>query len=322
MKSKVERVFNRVGRQRGAARPARQGVRDRLRLKELAEKIWRGANEKEAFGRAAELAFFFLLAFFPLLIFLISVLGFMPSAQDRLVDYLTKAAPPQAEDLLVEWMESVADKTSGGLLSLSLLFSLWAASSGMAALMRMLNVAYEVEEGRPWWKARLTAIGLVLALAVFVFGGAMLIIFGDALAAALAGWFELGEVFTAVWPYVDYLIGLALLALGMAMVYRFAPNARQDWRWIMPGAVFAVAAMAIASYLFSIYLGYAPSYNATYGSLGAVIVLMLWLYILGLAIFLGGEVNLELGKAAGRSVRERKRKADKAPVQRWRGCEG
>jgi membrane protein len=236
------------------------------------------------------------------------VLGLMPSAQDKLIDYLTKATPPEAKELLRDWTRSVADKTTGGLLSLSLLVSLWAASSGMNALMRALNVAYEVEEGRPWWKSRLVAIVLVLALAVFVIGGALLIIFGDALAAALAVRFGLGEVFTAVWPYVDYLIGLALLVVGIGVIYSFAPNAEQNWRRHAPGAVFAVAAMAISSFLFSIYLGYAPSYSATYGSLGAVIVLMLWLYILGLAIFLGGEINSETGKAAGKTVRQKERR--------------
>jgi membrane protein len=293
---------------RAAARTARQSFLGGLTLKELAKRIMREASEDDAFDRAAGLAFYFMLAFFPLLIFLISVLGLMPSAQDKLIEYLTKATPPEAKELLRDWTRSVEDKTTGGLLSLSLLVSLWAASSGMNALMRALNVAYEVEEGRPWWKARLVAIGLVLALAVFVIGGALLIIFGDALAAALAGRFGFGEVFTAVWPYVDYLIGLALLVVGIGMIYRFAPNAQQNWRRHAPGAVFAVVAMAISSFLFSIYLDYAPSYSATYGSLGAVIVLMLWLYILGLAIFLGGEINSESGKAVGKTVRQKERK--------------
>jgi membrane protein len=265
----------------------------------------RGARSAGQSFRAAELAFYFLLAFFPLLIFLISILGFAPSAQDRLVDYLTKAAPPEATGLLRDWVRDVAGKSTGSLLSFSLLGSLWAASSGMAALMRTLNIAYQVEEGRPWWKSRLVAIGLALGLGIFVGGGALLIIFGDALAAALANWFGLGEVFAAVWPYVDYLIGLALLTVGMGLIYYFAPNAEQRRRWITPGAIFAVVAAVIASFLFSIYLRYAPSYSATYGSLGAVIVLMLWLYILGLAIFLGGEVNAEVEMAAGRPIRQK-----------------
>ena len=311
MPRRVERILGHDGNRRGpraAARTARQSFLGGLTLKELAKRIWREASEDDAFDRAAGLAFYFMLAFFPLLIFLISVLGLMPSAQEKLIDYLTKATPPEAKELLRDWTRSVEDKTTGGLLSLSLLVSLWAASSGMNALMRALNVAYEVEEGRPWWKSRLVAIGLVLALAVFVIGGALLIIFGDALAAALAGRFGLGEVFTAVWPYVDYLIGLALLMVGIGVIYRFAPNAQQNWRRHAPGAVFAVVAMAISSFLFSIYLDYAPSYSATYGSLGAVIVLMLWLYILGLAIFLGGEINSETGKAAGKTVRQKERK--------------
>jgi membrane protein len=307
MPERIERALGHVGHRysRRGARSAGQSLLGGLTFIELAKRVWREASEDEATSRAAELAFYFLLAFFPLLIFLISILGFAPSAQDRLVDYLTKAAPPETTGLLRDWVRDVASKTTGSLLSFSLLGSLWAASSGMEALMRTLNIAYEVEEGRPWWKSRLVAIGLVLALGIFVIGGALLIVYGDALAAALAGWFGLGEVFAAIWPYVDYLIGLALLMVGMGMIYYLAPNAEQRWRWITPGAVFAVVAAVIASFLFSIYLRYARSYSAIYGSLGAVIVLMLWFYILGLAIFLGGEVNAEVEKSAGRPIRQK-----------------
>lgn len=278
-----------------------------LTLVDLAKRTWSEANEDNAFGRAAELAFYFMLAFFPLLIFLISLLGFMPTAQARLIDYLAQAMPPEATELLREWVENVATKTNKGLLSFSLLGSLWAASSGMAGLISTLNIAYEVKESRPWWKARMVAIGLVLAVGVFVLGGAALIVSGDMIAEALARWFGLGEIFTMVWPYVDALIGLSLLVVGMGMIYYFAPNAEQRWRWITPGAVFAVAAVLIASVLFSTYLRFAPSYSATYGSLGAAIILMLWFYILGLAIFLGGEVNSEIERAAGRVPRQKNR---------------
>ena len=205
MPRRGERLFGHAGHRskpRAAARTAMQSFLGGLTFKEQAKRIWREAKDDDAFDRAAGLAFYFMLAFFPLMIFLISVMGLMPSAQDKLIDYLTKATPPEAKELLRDWTRSVAEKTTGGLLSLSLLVSLWAASSGMNALIRALNVAYEVEEGRPWWKARLVAIGLVLALAVFVIGGALLIIFGDALAAALAARFGLGEAFTAVWPHV------------------------------------------------------------------------------------------------------------------------
>jgi membrane protein len=307
MPERIDRAIGHVGQRysRRRTRSAGRSFLGGLTFTDLAKRVWSEASEDDATGRAAELAFYFMLAFFPLLIFMISVLGFAPGAQDRLVDYLTKAAPPEAKGLLRDWVSDVAIKTTGRLLSFSLLGALWAASSGMAALMRTLNIAYEVEESRPWWKSRLVAIGLVLALVIFVIGGALLIIFGDQLAAALASRFGLGGVFAATWPYVDYLIGLALLTVGMGMIYCFAPNAEQRWRWITPGAVFAVVAAVIASFLFSIYLSYARSYSAVYGSLGAVIVLMLWFYILGLAIFLGGEVNAEVEKAAGRPIRQK-----------------
>jgi membrane protein len=307
MPERIERAFGHVGQRysRRGARSAGRSFLGGLTFIELAKRVWSEAIVDDATGRAAELAFYLMLAFFPLLIFMISILGFSSSAQDRLVDYLTTAAPPEAAGLLRDWVRDVASKTTGSLLSFSLLGSLLAASSGMAALMRMLNIAYGVEEGRPWWKSRLVAIGLVLALGIFVIGGALLIIFGDALAAAIAGRFGLGGVFSATWPYVDYLIGLALLMFGMGMIYCFAPNAERRWRWFTPGAVFAVVAAVIASFLFSIYLRYARSYSAVYGSLGSVIVLMLWFYILGLAIFLGGEVNAEVEKSAGRPIRQK-----------------
>lgn len=311
MPGRIERAFGGAGHgsERRGARSAGYSFLGGLTVTELAKRTWGEASEDRATGLSAELAFYFMLALFPLLIFLLSVLGLMPGMQDRLIDYLMKVAPREATDLLRDWVSAVANKTTGSLLSFSLLGSLWAASKGIAALISALNVAYEIEEGRPWWKVRMVAIGLVLAMTVFVAGGALLIIFGDALAGALAGRLGLGEVFAAVWPYVDYLIGLALLVVGMGMIYYFAPNVEQHWRWITPGAIFAVVAMVIASALFSIYLNYAPSYSATYGSLGAVIILMLWLYILGLTIFIGGEINTEIGKAAGAPPRQKVRRS-------------
>lgn len=309
MPGRTERTMDHVPQHNDTHRSG-QSFLGGLTFKEMAKRTWSEANKDYAFGHAAELAYYFLLAFFPLLIFLISVLGFMPGAQDTLVNYLSNVLPGDSTRLLHNWVDNVASKTTGSLLSFSLLGSLWAASSGMAALMSTLNVAYGVEEGRSWIKARLVAIGLVLALTVFIAGGALLIIFGDMLAAALASWLGLGEVFKAIWPYVDYFIGLVLLLIGIGMIYYYAPNVEQEHRWMTPGAIFAVVALLIASFLFSVYLSYAPSYSATYGSLGAVIVFALWLYLLGLMIFLGGEVNSEVEKAAGRTIRQKEGSAN------------
>ncbi len=275
-----------------------------LTLKELAHGAWREAYEDNAFGRAAELAYFFLLALFPMLIFLLSVFSFLPGLQEALMDWLDKTMPREARRLVASWVENVVSSRSGGLLSLSLLGWLWAASYGVGAAIDALNTAYDVGDSRPYWKSRLMAIGLTIALSVFIVGGQVLIMFGDWLAILFAGWIGLGDTFTTLWRYVDYLIGLLLLTIGVGILYHFAPNAKRKWRIVTPGAVFAVTASLLASALFSLYLRVAPSYSATYGSLGAVIVLMLWLYLLGLALFLGGEINSEIERAAGRSTVE------------------
>lgn len=134
---------------------------------------------------------------------------------------------------------------SGGLLSLGLLGALWAASTGMAAVINALNTAYDVEDGRPFWKARLVAIGLTISLSVFIVGGQVLIMFGDWLAMWLASLVGLGDTL------VDYPIGLLLLTIGVSLIYHFAPNVKRKWRLITPGAIFAVVTSIIVSTLFS-----------------------------------------------------------------------
>ncbi|HWP42602.1 MAG TPA: YihY/virulence factor BrkB family protein [Blastocatellia bacterium] len=276
-----------------------------LTLKQLARRTLREANEDNVLGRAAELAYFFLLALFPLLIFLLSLISFFPSVQELIFLWLSRLMPPDAKGLIDAWIETVFSTRSGGLLSLGILSALLAASSGIVALMQALNTAYEVKEGRSFWKARLVALGLTIAVCLLVIGGALIITYGDQLARLVAGWLGIGIAFEAVWPYVNYLLGLFMLTVGLSVLYYFAPNARQRWKLVTPGAIFAVVAIVLVSYLFSLYLRFAPSYNVTYGSLGAVVVLMLWLYLMGLIVLLGGEINAEIDRALGKHRVER-----------------
>jgi membrane protein len=271
-----------------------------LTLKELGRRTWKEAGEDNVMGRAAELAYYFLLALFPLLIFLLSLVSFIPSAQQTIFVWLSRLMPRDAQKLIADWVETVFDTRSGGLLSFGVLFTLWAASTGMVALMEALNAAYEVKEGRPYWKARLVALGLTVAVCLLIIGGATLITFGGQSATWLADWLGVGRQFGTIWPFIRYLLGLGMLMVGLGAIYYFAPNARQRWKWITPGAVFAVVLLVVASYLFSFYLRFAPSYDATYGSIGAVIVLMLWLYLLGVIIFIGAEINSEIDRAQGK----------------------
>jgi len=136
------------------------------------------------------------------------------------------------------------------------------------------------------------------ALALLVTGGAMLIMFADKFSHWLAAMLGLGAFFTVVSSIIGYALGLACMFIGVELIYYFGPNLKQDWRWITPGAVFAAAGIILGSLAFSLYLRFAPSNSATYGSLGAVMTLMLWLYLLGLVLLIGGEINAEIEHAA------------------------
>lgn len=268
-----------------------------LGLKELAVRTWRETSEDNIFGRAAELAYYFLLALFPMLIFLTSLIGFLPGAQEAILNAVAKVAPTDAMRLVRETLQDIVSNRSGGLISFGILGTVWAASSGTAAVMEALNDAYEAQEGRGYIKLRLVAISMTIALALLIVGGTTLIMFGDRFALWIANALGLGPTFATVWHYVDYLLGLALIFVGLQVIYYFGPNLKQDWEWVTPGAIVAVIALIAGSFLFSLYLRFAPSYSATYGSLGAVIILMLYLYLVGLVVLLGAEINSEIRKA-------------------------
>ncbi|HEY6329983.1 MAG TPA: YihY/virulence factor BrkB family protein [Blastocatellia bacterium] len=267
----------------------------------LAARALQEINDDNIFGAAAELAFWFLLALFPMLIFVTSLVGFLPGAQDAIADALTRAMPGQVTDLVNATFRDIVRHRSGGLISFGVLGTLWAASSGVSALIETLNVAYEVKETRSYWKVRLIAVGITLALAVFIVAGAAIVVFGDRVTARAFAILGLGDDFTRAWSVLDYLLRLLLSFVGIELIYYFAPAHKRPWRWVSPGAGFAVIAFILGTLGFSIYIRYAPSYSATYGGLGAVIVLMLWLYLVSLVVLIGGEINEEVEKASERA---------------------
>lgn len=268
-----------------------------LTLKQLSLNVWRESNDDNIFGGAAELAYYFLLALFPMLIFLTSLVGFLPGLQANILSALAKVAPADAMRLINDTLNDIISHRSGGLISFGVLGTLWAASSGVESLMGTLNVAFESKERRSFFKVRLTAIALTVGFALLIVGGAALVMFGHKLSDWLSELLGYGLVFTIIGSLIGYVIGLTLIFLGIQLLYYFGPSAKQEWKWITPGAIFAVVAILLESYLFSLYLRIAPSNSATYGSLGAVITLMLWLYLIGLGLLLGGEINSEIEKS-------------------------
>lgn len=272
-------------------------------IRELLRRLRRNIGWHDCFGKAAELAFFFQLAIFPLLIVLLSIIRFLPNAQQTILFWLGRLMPAEAASVVETWTENFLGRQSGGILSFSLLFAIWSASTGARTLIVALNRAYDVEEGRPLWRAQLLAIALVIALAVLVFGGVLIITFGDEILGALAWVAGLSAPQPGgglLWRFFHYGTGLLMLFCGVGVIYRFAPNVEHDWRSVIPGSVFAIVAIIAASFLLSLYLRYAPGHHAVYGSLGAVVVLMLWLYLVSLMLYLGGEINSEIRKLLGK----------------------
>jgi membrane protein len=290
-----------------------------LKWTELAKRVWSEAQEDDVFGRAAELSYYFLLALIPLLLFLTSLIGVVIGSgtgmRHRLFNYLAQVMPPSAFQLIDSTMYEISQSSGGGKLSFGILAALWAASNGMGAITQSLNVAYDLKETRPWWKQRLVAIGLTLALAILIISALTLVLYGDHIADAIAGVFGFSSFFKLAWKILQWPIALAFMLFGFALIYYFAPDLReQKWTWLTPGAAIGVALWLLVSFGFRIYLNYFDSYSKTYGSLGAVIILMLWLYLTGAAILFGGEVNSEIENAAAKAGDpEAKEKGEKSP---------
>jgi len=228
-----------------------------LSWRELGKRVWSEIQTDEVFGRAAELSYYFLLALFPFLIFLTSVIGIVlgsgTGTRHALFGYLARVMPPSAFELIDSTMLEVSAASSGGKLSFGLLAALWAASNGLSAITTSLNTAYDVKESRPWWKQRLTAIALTAVLSVLIIGALILIVAGGRIAEWLAQVYLLGPVFPVTWKIIQWPAVLACMVLAFALIYYFAPDIReQKWTWLTPGAAIGVVLWLLVSLAFRV----------------------------------------------------------------------
>ena len=282
-----------------------------LTWRRLAVRVFRQSMRDELIGRAAELAYFFLFATFPLLLFLTTLLGFMARGsfelRSELFQWIATVSPSTTvTELLRNTLNEITQGSGGGKLSFGLVAAVWIASNGLLAVGRTLNTACGLRESRPWWMRRGVAVALVTAfavLAILALGG---IFFGAEIAEALAEALGMGGGFAWIWRVTQWMLGFLFVVLAFDMIYNFAPNlARGYYTWLTPGAVVGVALWLAASFGFQVYLASFGFYSRTYGSLGAVIVLLLWFYLSAAAILIGGEVNSEIATAArGEAARE------------------
>lgn len=277
-----------------------------LTWKELAKRTVHQTLEDKVVDQAAGLAFYFLLALFPLLIFLISILGLVAShsgLEQHLIHRLTQAMPPGASGLVGRVVRRTTEVSGSGTLSFGIVFALWTASSGMVALITSLNRAFDVRGERSWIHQRFTALWLTCAMSLFMLVSIAIVLFGSRIESWLAGGIGMGAFFGTLWRVVQWPIAVVLVIIAFEIVYRYAPNRQeQSWKWLTPGAVIGVLLWLAASLGFRYYLAHFGNYTSTYGSLGAVIVLMLWFYITAIAILVGAEVDSAIEAAHRRRL--------------------
>ena len=281
---------------------------------EVFKRTWKEADEDDVFGHSAQLAYYFFLALFPLLIFVIAVLGVFAGkeahVQDAVLDFLASVLPGSASTLVQKTLTEVDQAHSISKLSIGLVFSLWSASAGMSAIMDTLNAEYEIREGRSFIKRNAVALGLTLAVAILLIGAVAIVLAGGPSAEAFSGGIVKIVIKIVQWP-----VAIALVLLGFALVYFFAPDVKeQKWHWITPGAIAGVALWLAASFALKAYLHFFGRYSATYGSLGAVIILLLWFYVSGASLLFGAEINSVIeDAAAAEGEPDAKAKGEKAP---------
>ena len=263
------------------------------RWRKFAKDLWREVQDNNVLDGAAGLGFFFVLAIFPAMIFVLSLLPSLsiPHLQEAILDLLHQVLPEQSANLFEVTIRYVSSSEHNGLLTFGLIFTLWSASSGVYAIMQQLNVICGITERRPFWKVRGTAILLVLFFALLLILALSLAIFGGAVQswmASIIGWSRPLRTFFAT---LRWIILAAALLLGLAVTYRFGPNLKGRFRYLSPGSVVAAILIALASIGFRFYVSEFGNYGATYGSLAAIIVLMLWTYMAGIALLVGWEIN-------------------------------
>ncbi len=271
----------------------RNALPEFTRLAELARQVLEKAFVHNVFGLAGQLAFFFLLAIFPFLLLLATLLPYLtdPDALESLMAMLRPVVPPRSWTLVQGNVHTLLIEKREGLLSLSAVALSWSSSSGFVAVMEGLNVAYGVRETRPFWKVRLMAIGFTLVLGLMLTISIVLLVFGERLSILAEQHLAFPMIF---WWILRWVAGLAFLILALDIVYHVAPNVRHRLRWLSSGAVAAALAWVVMSLGLRLYIPRFTRYEATYGALTAVISMMLWFYLSSTILLVGGELNSTL----------------------------
>lgn len=262
----------------------------------LGKQFYQRVENVDVFGLAAQLAYFFLLSLFPFLLFLLNLIGYLPLDAQVILDTIATYAPPQVMELINNNIGQMLNQQNGGLLSIGIIGTLWAASNGVNAITKAFNRAYEIENNRSFFFGRLIAILLTIAIVIVIIIALILPVFGRMIGLYLFSIFGLSEDFLQTWETFRWGISSAIFFIVLLFLYKLAPHKRIYFKTVIIGTAFATISWQFVSWIFSFYVITIGDYSATYGSLGVVIILMFWFYLFGIIIILGGVLNAFIEK--------------------------
>lgn len=261
-------------------------------IKQLIKRI----GKADVMGLSAQLAYFFLLSLFPFLLFLFTLIGHFPIDEDVLMDFIATYAPADIVSLINNNVSDLVNSQNSGLLSISVIGTLWSASNGVNAITKSFNKAYEVEESRSFIISRLIAIALTVAMVFVIIVALLLPVFGKEIGVYIFSFINMSEGFLDLWNMLRWVISSAVFFIVFVALYALAPNIRIRLKHVVWGAIFTTIGWQVVSLGFSYYVNNLGNFSATYGSLGTVIILMIWFYISGIIINTGGVINAMLMK--------------------------
>lgn len=259
------------------------------------EQLYCRFQDDDVSALGAQMTFYLILAFFPFLIFLLTIVSFTPVTSEQILGNIQHFLADDSYEMIENFVnDTLVTGSSTTLLSFGMFGTIWASSNGLMGILKGLNKAYDVEENRPFWKARGLAILFTFALILVIILSFVLLIFGRGIGQLLFEFLRFPDHFDAIWGFVKYSIPFTSMFLVFLFIYKIIPNRKLTIREVFPGAVFATLGWILTSALFAFYVNNFGNYSQVYGSIGGIIVLLLWLFISSLIILLGGEINAVL----------------------------
>lgn len=276
-------------------------MRSRHVLRRTRDAVWRTVEavpQKHTLQMAAALSYYFVISLFPAIVLLSAIIAYMPGTKpfEQVLSLMAGFVPSDSIELLRKVLATVVTPNRGTLLSFGVLGTLWTASGGFAAAIEALDIAYDVEEARPFWVTRPLAVGLTLLVGLLLLTALAVMIVGPQFGTWLAARANLSWLLAEAWPYIHWTVAVLFTVLAVEALYFIAPNVKQRFWATLPGAILAVGCWIGLSYGLGIYFRSFAHFNKTYGAMGAVIALMVWLYWTSFFMLAGAELNCELAK--------------------------